>query len=231
MRTLNLILLLALFLTGCASAPASKQDPLEPINRAVFTFNEKADQYFLKPVAETYKAITPSMVRTGVGNFFGNISDLLTFMNDMLQGKPNEAGDDLGRVMLNTSFGLGGIFDLASEAGIEKHYEDFGQTFGVWGAGPGPYLVLPILGPSSVRDGAGTLVQLYADPVTRAYTVAARNSLYGLQIVHTRYTLLGTESLLEQAALDKYSFVRRAYLQRRRNLVYDGKPPPEDEED
>src|SRR5205085_4818936 len=136
------------------------------------------------PVAQAYKAVTPAPVRTGVGNFFGNISDVLTFANNLLQGKPKEAGDDLGRVLLNTSFGIGGLFDIASEAGIEKHDEDLGQTFGVWGAGPGPYLVLPILGPSSVRDATGTLIQGYADPITNIRDVGWRNSLCGLRVVN-----------------------------------------------
>jgi len=222
------VLVLAALVAGCGAAP-TKQDPFEPVNRAVFQFNEKADQFVLKPVAQAYKAVTPTPVRTGVGNFFGNVSDLLTGVNNLLQGKPTEAGDDFGRVLLNTSFGIGGMFDLATEAGIEKHDEDFGQTLGVWGARPGPYLVIPILGPSSVRDAAGTLVQGYADPITNIRDVGWRNSLYGLRLVNVRTQLLGTEGLVEQAALDKYNFVRRAYLQRRRNLVYDGKPPPEEE--
>ena len=222
------VLALVALLCGCAAAP-SKQDPLEPMNRAVFTFNEKADQFVLKPVAQAYKAVTPTPVRTGVGNFFGNVADLLTGVNNLLQGKPEQAGDDFGRVMLNTSLGIGGLFDIATEAGIEKHDEDLGQTFGVWGAAPGAYLVLPILGPSSVRDAAGTLVQGYADPITNIRDVGWRNSLYGMRVVNARTQLLGTEGLVEQAALDKYNFVRRAYLQRRRNLVYDGKPPPEDD--
>jgi phospholipid-binding lipoprotein MlaA len=221
-------LALAAALCGCASAP-SKQDPLEPVNRVVFVFNEKADEFVMKPVAQVYKAVLPSPVRTGVGNFYGNVTDVLSFFNDLLQGKPTQAGDDLGRVMLNSSFGIGGLFDLASEIGIEKHEEDLGQTFGVWGSAPGPYLVLPILGPSSVRDGLGTLVQGYADPITLIRDVGWRNSLYGLRLVNTRTQYLGSEALLEQAALDKYNFTRRAYLQRRRNLVYDGKPPPEDD--
>jgi phospholipid-binding lipoprotein MlaA len=220
----------ALLAAGCGSAP-TRYDPLEPVNRAVFKFNDKADQFVLKPVAQAYKTVAPVPVRKGISNFFGNIADLLTGVNNMLQGKPAQAGDDFGRVMLNSSFGLGGLIDIASEVGIDKHDEDLGQTFGVWGMGPGPYLVLPLLGPSSVRDGMGTLVQGYADPVTNIHDVGWRNSLWGLRFVDARAQYLGTEGLLEEAALDKYTFVRRAYLQRRRNLVYDGKPPPENESD
>lgn len=227
-RSVLACIALASLLTGCGSAP-NRQDPFEPVNRAVFQFNDKADQVVLKPVAQTYKAVTPQLVRTGVGNFFGNIADLLSAANDLLQGKGQAAGDDLGRVLLNTSFGLGGFLDFATQAGIEKHDQDFGQTLGVWGMGPGPYLVLPIFGPSSARDGVGTLVQTYVDPVTNIPDVDWRNSLWGLRLVNARTQLLGTEGLLEEAAIDKYTFVRHAYLQRRRNLIFDGKPPPEDD--
>jgi phospholipid-binding lipoprotein MlaA len=219
-----------LLLAGCASAP-SKQDPFEPVNRGIFAFNEQADRFVLKPIATAYKTVIPSPVRTGVGNFYGNIGDVVSLFNDLLQGKPAKASDDFGRVMLNSSFGLGGIFDLASEMGIERGEEDYGQTFGVWGIPQGPYLVIPILGPSTVRDGTGLLVQGFTEPIIFVNDVPTRNIIYGMRVVNTRYQLLGTEGIVEQAALDKYTFVRRAYLQRRRNLVYDGKPPPEDEEE
>jgi phospholipid-binding lipoprotein MlaA len=230
-RNVCIAAVLALLVAGCGSAP-TRYDPLEPVNRAVFKFNDKADQFVLKPIAQTYKTVAPVPVRKGISNFFGNVADLLTGVNNVLQGKPAQAGDDFGRVILNSSFGLGGLIDIASEAGIDKHDEDLGQTFGVWGMGPGPYLVLPLLGPSSVRDGMGTLVTgYYLDPVSNLHDVGWRNSLLGLRFIDARAQYLGTEGLVEEAALDKYAFIRRAYLQRRRNLVYDGKPPPENDSD
>jgi len=210
------------------TAPAAAQspyDPLEPLNRAVFEFNEGADRYVVKPVAEAYRAVIPQFVRTGVGNFFGNLDDLFGGINSLLQGKTVAAGDDFGRVLINTSFGILGIFDVASEAGIERSAEDFGQTFGWWGMGPGAYLVLPFLGPSSVRDTAGIGVRVVTDPLL----ITPRGVSWGLlalYYVDGRARLLGTETVVEQAALDKYRFVRSAYLQRRQYLVYDGKPPP-----
>jgi phospholipid-binding lipoprotein MlaA len=229
-RAASASIVFALLSAGCGSAP-TKYDPFEPVNRAVFEFNDIADKIVMKPTAQVYKAVTPELVRKGVSNFFGNMLDLFSGVNDALQGKPVQASDDFGRFLINTTFGLGGLFDIASEAGIEKHDEDFGQTFGVWGMGPGPYLVLPLLGPSSLRDGTGTLLQGYASPMTYIPDVPLRNSLFGLRFIDARTQYLGTEGLLEQAALDKYTFMRRAYLQRRRNMVYDGKPPANDDSD
>lgn len=217
-------------LAGCSSAP-TRYDPLEPVNRAVFKFNEKADQYFLKPVAKTYVTVVPGIIRLGVANFFGNVDDLLCGFNRLLQGKRERAGTDFGRVLINTSFGLGGLIDVASEGALENDETDLGITLGVWGLRPGPFLMLPILGPSSIRDGSGTFVQGYADPITNIRDVGWRNSLYGLRIVDTRAQMLGNENLLSQAALDKYVFLRRAYLQHRQSMVYDGKPPPEEDDD
>lgn len=224
----TLLLVLISLCGGCANV-VHRHDPLEPLNRAVFAFNEKADQWVLQPVAKGYKEVTPSVVRSGVSNFFGNISDIFSGVNNLLQGKTAEAGDSFGRALLNTSLGMAGLFDIASEAGIERTDEDLGQTLGVWGAGSGPYLVLPLLGPSSVRDTVGSVVQGLADPVNQLNS-SARIGTQALRAVNTRAELLGTEKILEQAALDKYVFVRRAYLQRRRNLIYDGNPPPEEED-
>ncbi len=224
----TLLLLLIALCGGCANV-AHRQDPLEPLNRAVFAFNEKADEWVLQPVAKGYKEVTPSVVRSGVSNFFGNIGDIFSGVNNLLQGKTAEAGDSFGRALLNTSFGMAGLFDLASEAGIERTEEDLGQTLGVWGAGAGPYLVLPFFGPSSVRDTVGSVAQGFADPVNQLDS-SARIGTQALRAVNTRAELLGTEKILEQAALDKYVFVRRAYLQRRRNLIYDGNPPAEEED-
>lgn len=221
---------LAAALGTFAPAHAQVSDPLEPMNRAIFNFNEKFDQYVFKPVAETYVKVVPSLVRRGVSNVFGNISDAFSAANNLLQGKREPLGNDLGRVLVNTTFGLGGIFDIAGEAGVEKSGEDFGQTLGWWGLGPGPYLVIPILGPSDVRDAVGLGVHAYFDPVNNY--VEPESAMWGVNVlraVDTRAGLLGTENLVAGAALDRYTFIRSAYLQRRRSLVYDGKPPKDED--
>jgi phospholipid-binding lipoprotein MlaA len=216
-------------LAGCAAAP-SREDPLEPVNRAMFEVNEVADKYVMKPVVDVYTAVVPKLVRTGVSNFFNNIDDLFSGINALLQGKPDKAGDDFGRVLLNTMV-MGGIFDVASDLGIERGGEDFGQTFGVWGFPQGPYLFVPVIGPTTVRDGTGLLVRLYSGPVGFIPDVPFRNSLYGVGAVDIRAQASDALSIAETAALDKYRFIRNAYLQRRRYLVYDGKVPPEKEEE
>ncbi len=207
-------------LQGCATGPAANPaDPLEPFNRSVFSFNDGLDRAVLKPVATAYQTVTPQLVRTGVTNFFENISDVWSFVNNVLQARPVEAADSFFRVTTNTLWGLGGVFDVASELKIPKHKEDFGQTLGTWGLESGPYLVLPLFGPSSVRDTAGLVVDLQGNLVSRADNVPARNSLTGLRLVDTRANLLGATNVLEQAALDKYTFTRDFYLQRRRSLL------------
>lgn len=207
-------------LQGCASGPqANPADPLEPFNRSVYRFNEGLDRAVLKPVATAYQNVTPSPVRTGVTNFFENLSDAWSFVNNVLQAKPAEAADTLFRFTTNTFWGLGGIFDVASDLKIAKHKEDFGQTLGAWGLAPGPYLVLPLFGPSSVRDSAGLLVDRQGSLLSQTDSIAARNSLTGLSLVDTRANLLEAGNLLDQAALDKYAFIRDAYLQRRQSLV------------
>jgi len=220
----------AIGLAGCAAAP-SKVDPLEPMNRALYSVHDAIDTAVIKPVAETYVATVPVLVRTGVSNFFNNIEDLFSALNGMLQGKPDKAGTDLGRVMLNSSFGVGGIFDLASMIGMERGNEDFGQTFGVWGFPQGPYLFVPLFGPTTFRDGTGVVIRIALGPIQLIDDTAVRYSLYGLDYLDIRARLLETGSIVEQAALDKYTFIRNAYLQRRRYLVYDGNPPPEKEEE
>jgi phospholipid-binding lipoprotein MlaA len=200
------------------------------MNRAVFEFNDVTDRAVLKPIAEGYVAVTPAFARTGISNFFGNLQDVVSFANDLLQGKPAHAADDFSRVAMNSVFGIFGLFDLATPAGIEKHDEDFGQTLGVWGVPAGPYLVLPFFGPSTVRDGAALPVDIYTHPIAQIEHVPERNSASALRLINTRAGLLGTEKLVEQAALDKYVFIRGAYLRRRQNQVYDGKPPEEPEE-
>ncbi len=227
-RAHALILLLGLLLTGCATGPqAHPADPLEPWNRGVYQFNDALDRTVLKPVAKAYQAATPELLRRGVGNFFANLEDAWTTVNSVLQLKGQVAGESLTRFWVNTFMGLGGVLDIASEMQIPRHNEDFGQTLGHWGVGAGPYLMLPLLGPSSVRDTAALPAEWYGDLATHVEEEATRNTLIGVRVVHRRARLLKQEELLEGAALDKYTFLRDAYLQHRRNLIYDGDPPEE----
>lgn len=218
----------AMLLAGqaCAQDP---RDPIEGFNRAVFAFNEGLDTFLIRPVAQGYDAVLPSPVRTGVGNFYNNIGDLFVSVNSLLQGKPGDAVGDASRFVFNSTFGIAGIFDVASEMGIEKHDEDFGQTLGRWGAGPGPYLVLPVYGPRNVRDAAGLVLDASTDPVGGIDHVPTRNTLTALRLVNQRANLLPADKIIEEAALDKYSYLRDAYLQRRQSLVFDGRPPREPE--
>lgn len=223
-------LVAAAVLAGCATGPdRDPRDPLEPWNRAVYKFNDKVDQVVARPVATAYRRVVPGGVRDGVRNFFANIADPFIGVNNFLQGKPEDGVTDWARFLFNSTFGLFGLHDIASEMGLEKHNEDFGQTFGRWGAGPGPYLVLPFFGSSDLRDGVGFVVDIYADPMTNIRPHDVQYLLYGLRFTQTRADLLEASRILEQAALDKYSFQRDAYLQRRRSLVYDGHPPREKE--
>lgn len=211
---------LALALAGCATGPdAHPQDPMEPYNRGVSAFNDAVDEAVLKPVATAYQTVTPSPVRTGVNNFFGNLRDLYSALNAALQARPQVALENFMRFNVNTFLGLGGVLDIASEAGIARTTLDFGHTLGRWGVPAGPYVVLPFFGPSSVRDATGLIVDTYGDPVVAVDHVPTRNSLYTLRAVDTRAGLLRAGSLLEGAALDKYSFTRDAYLQRRQSQV------------
>ncbi len=216
-------------LSGCASfraAPSS--DPLEPVNRGIYSFNNTFDHYLFRPIAKGYDAVVPNPIKTGVGNVFQNASDAQSLVSDALQLKGQKFGDDLGRVMLNTTFGLGGIFDLATPMGIERGNEDIGQTLGYWGVGAGPYLVIPFLGPSTVRDVVGRYADGKIDPVSLVSSVPVRNSLMGTRVVDARVGLFPAEALMNQAALDRYTFLRSAYLQRRQSLVLDGKRPKDD---
>jgi phospholipid-binding lipoprotein MlaA len=208
-----------------------KSDPFEGFNRGVFAFNEMLDHALLKPLALAYKAAVPSPVRTGVDNVFGNVGDAWSAANHLMQGRVKSALEMAVRVTTNTVFGLGGLFDLASDAGLERQSEDFGQTLGKWGFGPGPYLVLPFYGASSLRDALGLPLDLKASLPGLVQDGAYRWGLTTLELVHSRADLLSATSLLEQVALDKYSFVRDSYLARRRNQVFDGNPPEEPEED
>lgn len=222
-------LLLLLMLAGCATGPnANPKDPLEPFNRGVYKFNDVVDVAVLKPVATAYQDVVPKLVRQGVSNFFANLQDAWSVVNNALQLKGDAAGDSLARFGVNTFIGLGGIFDIASDLKIEKHTKDFGHTLGYWGVGPGPYIVLPLLGPSTLRDTVALPVDINGDIVSGITDVPTRNTLTVVRVVDTRANLLKASAMLEEAALDKYSFIREAFLQRRRSAIYDG-DPPEDE--
>ena len=231
MKTL-LALAALLLASGCATTGGNSNpaDPWEGLNRATYGFNDALDKAVLKPVAQGYVKVVPEFARAGVTNFFENIGDVDTGINNLLQGKFVQGGSDLGRFAFNTVFGIFGLWDVATPLGLEKHYEDFGQTLGWWGMPPGPYLVIPLLGPSTVRDAPARYVDAYAGYYPYVDDIAVRNSLFGIGIVSTRANLLQGEKILDEAALDKYSFVRDAWLQRRRNQVYDGSPPREKEE-
>ena len=219
-------------MVGCASIPAgvepSPHDPWEPFNRSVFEFNEGLDTYLLKPVVAGYRFVLPEFVRDGIYNFFSNYSDIYTALQNLLQGKPDYAFSDLMRVVVNTTFGLGGLIDMATPGGLPKHKEDWGQTFGVWGIPSGPYVVLPFFGPSNVRDTFGTAADLESDYLFRLLPdVALRNSLTGLRVVNARNTYYEAGDLLDGAAIDKYSFVRDAYIQRRAYQINEGRDDEE----
>lgn len=225
--------LAAAALAGCAVQSPDPRDPWEPMNRATFEFNDGVDRVVLRPLAEGYRFALPEPVRDGVRNFFANLQDPWIALNQLLQGKVEEALSDAWRFIANSTFGIGGIFDIATDMRLPKHAEDFGQTLAVWGVDFGPYLVLPILGPSSVRDATGTAVASQAylpwqlpKWLDLDHRVAWQNSLTVVDLIQTRANLLDATDLLEQAALDRYAFLRNAYFQRRRNLIYDGNPPP-----
>jgi len=216
-----------LALGGCASGPNAKpQDPLEPLNRGIYRFNDSVDRTVLKPVATAYRDYTPSPLRTGVNNFFGNLRDVWSGFNALLQARPADAGENFARVGVNTLLGLGGVLDIASEMGLERTTLDFGLTLGHWGVPDGPYLVLPILGPSTLRDTVALKADFAADPVGAVGHVPSRNELRVLRVVDQRAGLLSAGELIEQAALDPYGFMRDAYLQRRHSLM--GRPDAEE---
>jgi phospholipid-binding lipoprotein MlaA len=223
-------LLCLLLASGCATVEGERdpRDPWEGFNRGVYRFNETFDEYVAQPVARAYVAVLHQEIRIRVSNFFSNIQDLLIGANNLLQGKFEDGVNDWARFAFNSTIGLLGIHDVASDfPGLEKHNEDFGQTLGRWGASSGPYLILPFLGSSTVRDAAGTAVDWAVQPVGEVRPIELRNTLYGLYFVDTRAQLLDASRILEEAALDKYVFQRDAYLQRRRSLIYDGRPPRE----
>jgi phospholipid-binding lipoprotein MlaA len=223
-----------LLLQGCATldGPPNPDDPLERFNRSMYAFNDTVDQYVMKPVAKGYNAVMPDVVNTGVTNFFNNIDDIVVFFNDLLQLKFAQAVHKSARIVFNTTFGLLGFFDVATSFGLEKHDEDFGQTLGYWGVGSGPYLVLPFLGPSTVRDAPALPVDWYAfDPVFKNRTTRTTLSLLAVKYTDKRADLLKASSIIDETAIDPYAFIRDAYMQRRKYLVNDGKAPDQFNED
>jgi phospholipid-binding lipoprotein MlaA len=211
---------------GCATTNGGDaRDPIEGFNRAMFSFNEGFDEAIGKPIATAYRDVLPWQVRYWVRNFFANIADLWIGANNLIQGKPGDAVTDWARFGFNTTLGLFGINDVASDIGLEKHDEDFGQTFGRWGAGNGPYIVWPFLGSSTVRDTAGSVLDWHFDPVANHDPKGVRYSMVVLRALGKRADLLDASRILEEAALDKYVFQRDAYLQRRRSLIHDGNVP------
>ena len=232
MRSMLALLAAAAFLSGCATTgETTARDPWEGFNRKSFAFNEKLDAAVLKPVAQGYQRVVPGFAREGVNNFYENLEDIGTSLNNFLQGKPGRGLSDAGRFVVNTVFGVFGLWDVATPLGLEKHYEDFGQTLAVWGVNSGPYLVIPLLGPSTLRDGV-------AKPVDPSWYYSEAFdperwywAFWTLDKVRVRAALLQSEKVLDEAALDKYTFIRDAWVQRRRSQVYDGNPPRLKEED
>jgi phospholipid-binding lipoprotein MlaA len=222
--------LIMLLLAGCASSRAVEDDetfdPLEKINRPIFSFNRTLDKYLLRPVAKGYDTVAPKALKFAVTNFFSNLQQPMYVVNNLLQGKPGGAARQTGRFVINTVLGLGGIVDAARDANLPAEKEDFGQTLAVWGIGGGPYLMLPLLGPSNPRDGVGLIADLQIDPLYRYGDASVRDKLLILRVIDTRRQLLPADKAIKEA-VDPYIFVREAYLQNRRFEIYDGNPPDE----
>jgi len=216
---------------GSALAEGNPRDPYEGFNRAMFEVNEVVDTYAAKPVAQAYDNVAPLPVKAAIGNFFGNVGDLWIGVNGALQGKFADVGNDFARLLINSTVGIFGLFDVASELGLERHDEDFGQTLAVWGVGDGGYVFLPLLGPRTVRDTAAWGVDYFASPTNYIEPVRVRNSAMVVRFVDIRASLLPSDKVVAEAAFDKYSYIRDAYLQRRRNQIYDGRPPRLDDDD
>jgi phospholipid-binding lipoprotein MlaA len=221
------LLLASLLLTGCSSTSnssyANSKDPFEGFNRGVYAFNDALDRAVIKPVAKGYSAVTPGPVKTMINNFFSNLDDVVVTANDLLQFKFRQAASDGCRVLFNSTFGLLGLINVTDK--LEKHNEDFGQTLGYWGVPSGPYLVLPILGPSSVRDGTGRYADTYVNVIDNYKPVRTRNQVLVAEGINKRANLLEQEKIMDEAVIDRYSFMRDAYLMHRQSLVYDGNPP------
>lgn len=219
--------LLLIMATGCATQ--GNRDPLESVNRGVYKFNDVTDKAVLKPVATAYKKVTPTPVRKGFSNFFDNLGTLTTVLNDILQLKFANAFSDAGRFVINSTFGLAGFIDVASMDDYPRHQEDFGQTLGYWGVGNGPYLVLPFIGPSTLRDATGRAFDtMSSDPITYTHNIGEirlHNQIRAAQLLDIRTRLLDATDLVDDASLDPYAFMRDAYLQRRASQVQDGLVP------
>lgn len=216
-------------LQACAAVPnKDPRDPMESWNRGVFRFNDSVDRALVKPVATAYARVTPSWMRTGINNFFTNLDDVWSLVNNALQLRGADTADSFGRVIVNSTMGLGGLLDVAGEMGMERHSANFGLTLGRWGVGPGPFVVLPLLGSSTLRDTLALPVEIKGNLLNSVQDVPTRDVLTVLNAVDTRATYLKASDVVDGAALDKYSFTRDAFLQRRRNQVYDGNPPEED---
>lgn len=225
------LLLLAL-VSGCASVPDEYRDPRDPLesyNRGMFKFNRAVDNAITKPIAKGYKAITPDPLDRGITNFFNNIADVTSAVNNLLQFKLSRAGSDVGRLVVNTTVGILGFFDVATNMGLPSYKEDMGQTFGYWGDTTSPYLMLPLLGPSTLRDTVGLVGDVFTSPLFNLEKNRVYWGLIALNVVDTRADLLTAGQILEEAAVDPYIFLRDAYLQRRRNQIFDGNPPPDPE--
>ncbi|HSD39441.1 MAG TPA: VacJ family lipoprotein [Rhodocyclaceae bacterium] len=225
---LGLVLLACL--AGCATG-GNPKDPWEPVNRKVFVFNEKLDSWVLKPVAQGYDAVAPLPVRTGVSNFIANVDDVWIGLNNVLQGKPLQGFGDWGRFLINSTLGIAGVFDVASELGLDKHEEDFGQTLGVWGVGDGPYVMLPFFGPRTLRDAGGYVLDVAAGPFGYIKDIPTRNIARGVRIVSERADLLAAEGAFDAAAIDRYAYLRDFYLSRRKSLIRDGKRVRDEDDD
>ncbi len=223
------VLSLGMLLTACATA--QRPDPLEPMNRSVFAFNEAVDVAVIKPVATVWHDLLPQPLRRGISNFFGNFGDLWSATNLVLQGRLGDGVSDLGRFGTNTVFGVLGFFDIASELGLEKHGEDLGQTLGVWGVPQGAYIIWPLLGPSTLRDSLDIPGSIAFSPATLVTPTSASLGVTSVRFFNLRAELLQATNLLDTIALDKYSFTRDAYLQRRRSLVFNGNPPDDGGDD
>lgn len=222
------ILPMLLMLGGCATTGDNSADPWEKYNRKVFAFNDALDRSVIKPVAKGYQAVTPDIVEQGVSNFFSNLGDVGNSVNNLLQGEVVGSGSDLLRVVINSTVGLVGLVDVATHAGLQKHQEDFGQTFAVWGVDSGPYVVLPFFGPRTVRDSFGLGFDYTVSPITYVEEARVRNQLTGLNLINTRSDLLKAESVIGNDFYDRYATLRNAYLQHRNVLVHNGNPPRPD---
>jgi phospholipid-binding lipoprotein MlaA len=222
-----LVLVCTVLIQGCASTKAGP-DPLESWNRSVFDLNDKLDEALLAPVARGYQTWVPQAIRTGIGNFTANTQDAWSAANQFFQGRPADGLSDAMRFLTNSTFGLLGFLDVATELGLERHGEDFGQTLGVWGVKPGPYIVWPLFGPSTMRDSSVALLDQYASVDNAITPVYDRYAVTGARLLHARASLLGASGMLDSISLDKYLFIRDSFLQRRRSLVYNGNPPEED---